>query len=407
MVRFSQFISLGVCVGAICAGACGTEANNSLNDEADSTDSGTENTDRANVLRSFALNVVVPTFAEFADAAEALEAAVQDLVDTPGEEDATEAARDAWLRASQVWQRAELMQFGPAGSMTGTPGGEDLRDTIYSWPLSNACFVDQETVSEGYRDTDALVARGVNRIGLDAMEFLLFADSTDNRCAPQATINTSGSWAELSASEVEEARAEYALVAAQLLVSDAEELQTRWEDGFSDELSNAGRGSEVFTSQKLAFDAVFTSLNYLDTVVKDMKIGLPAALVAGCSQASCLDRLESQDARVSLAHVRQNIIGFQWMFNGGEPGEDHFGIDDLLKAEDEESLATSIEDALAEALTAANEIEGDSLAEGISASPQKVEDLFDAIRGVTDLLKSQLATTLDLSLLGGQAADND
>ena len=63
-----------------------------------------------------------------------------------------QVAQDAWRDANAVWQRLEVMQVGPAGTAGRRVGGEDLRDVIYSFPMSNPCRIDQELEAERYLD---------------------------------------------------------------------------------------------------------------------------------------------------------------------------------------------------------------------------------------------------------------
>ncbi len=100
------------------------------------------------------------------------------------EGDDLEAKRSAFVSAMDTWQRAEVMNVGPAGMAGRVAGGEDLRDQIYSWPLSNACAVDQELVAMSYESAETLRDQPVNRRGLDALEYLLFVEGFDNACDP-------------------------------------------------------------------------------------------------------------------------------------------------------------------------------------------------------------------------------
>ena len=373
-----------------------------------SADSGVR-IDRRTVLASLADNAVRATLGEFTTAAEALATATSTYAGSLGEPD-RDAARQAWRDAAAVWQRAELMQLGPAGDMTKTPGGEDYRASIYSWPVVNHCFVDQETVAGDYADTTTFAQENVNRLGLDALEYLLFVDSPGNACAPQATINTSGQWAALGEPGVTQARADYGAALAQILVGEAKALQTAWDPAggnFRHELVQAGAGGTVYESLKEAYDAVYTAMIYLDTEVKDMKVARPAGLVMECTAATCPEDLESQVAHASKAHVRANLEGFQLLFHGGKPADNLLGLDDLLREHGADDLAASMASDIVAALAAVDAIEEPTLVEALEKDRDSVVALHAAIKKITDQLKSQLSAILDLEALGGQATDND
>ena len=136
------------------------------------------------VLVSLADNVFAPTHAAFSDAADVLStaaathaAAVADGGDTAASRDAVEAA---YGDAARALQHVELLQLGPAAGSAGVQG-EFLRDELYSWPAVNTCRIDQELVAGEYGAPDFTDTRLVNVYGFDALEYLLFNDSAENR----------------------------------------------------------------------------------------------------------------------------------------------------------------------------------------------------------------------------------
>lgn len=244
--------------------------------------------DRAEWATTIAEAVVVPEYDRFATHAADLEAAVRAWVDTGEPADLT-LAQDAWRTAIATWQRAELTQFGPAGAMTLVAGGEDLRDLIYSWPVVNPCRVDQETERFGYSEGDGVAGLPINARGLDTLEYLLFAPSTDNACRPGSGVNRDGAWDALSVDDVRTRRAAYALAAAEQVRRDAEDLVRWWAtDGedFLTELRTAGAGSSVYASAAEALNAITDAFFYLEKETKDMKLATPIGLI-GCDEATC------------------------------------------------------------------------------------------------------------------------
>ena len=69
-------------------------------------------------------------------------------------------------------------------------------------------------------------------------EYLLFHDGVDNGCAPDATINASGSWAGLGATELASRRAAYAHAIAADVLTRERALLDAWEPGKGDFLGN-------------------------------------------------------------------------------------------------------------------------------------------------------------------------
>lgn len=361
------------------------------------------------VLASLGANVILPTYRELATSAAALETATATLVSDPSEANRT-AAQAAWVETIGIWQRAELFLIGAAG-MSGTQGvvgGMDLRDDIYSFPTTSTCRVDQETVEQAYTNVDAFAGELVNVRGLDELEYLLFAPTTANTCLDTDAINTEGTWAALGDAEVSARRAAYAHTLAVLVRRHADTLVSAWDPGEGDflgALSHAGEASSPFrTAQHGLNDLAGQMIAYADAVMKDMKVGEPAGILA-CPTGSCLEQLESPWAHRSREHVLVNLRTLQTIVLGAPPGTEALGIDDLLIEMGASEAATQLAAAIADAITAVEALEGD-LATAIEANPTGVMSAFDAMTTAVSLLKADLVTILDIEL-PANFGDND
>ncbi|MFW5876733.1 MAG: imelysin family protein, partial [Myxococcota bacterium] len=287
----------------------------------------------------------------------------------------------------------------------------DLRDHIYSWPNANPCRVDQETFERTYEDPTLLQAETVDAKGLDALEYLLFHEGSDNACPSLSTINESGNWDALSAEQKLQRRADYAEAASGLVHGRAQELLGAWEpegENFLHELSEAGLESTVYGTSQEALNAVSDGLFYVDTDTKDMKVGEPAGIV-DCLNEVCPAALESDFARRSKEHVLNNLHGFALVFRGG-PGDEPTseGIDDLLTdlGPDAATLATQMNTELDEAIAAVEAVDG-TFYDALTTDPTPVRTAHEAIRDLTTLYKSQFLALLDLSPPASAPADND
>ncbi|TDP72202.1 imelysin family protein [Bradymonas sediminis] len=363
---------------------------------------------RRDVLANLGENVIFATYVEFEQKVQVLQTKTDAYAASLDSAD-HEAAKVAWSDAMQVWQRAEMFQVGPAGAMGAAVAGEDLRDQIYSWPLTNGCRVDQEVVEKDYADPTAFASEAINVRGLDALEYLLFNAGTENACTPQSTINTDGSWSALDESELTKRRAEYAHTLAIDLNRSATTLREMWdpqEGNFLAEFSTAGAGSKTFMTSQEALNAVSDAMFYLDKEVKDMKLARPAGL-SECVDDVCPDKRESPWADQSLDHVRQNLVAFQLLFSGGDANDpDAPGFDDLIRGMGVEQLADDMNTRIAAALAAIDAVEG-TMVEALADDPQSVVDVFDATKAITDLYKSQFFDVLDLEVPNRGEGDND
>ena len=361
------------------------------------------------LLASLADQVIIKTYNDFVDATEALVTATAAYAASP-EASGQEEARAAYHAAMDIWQRAEVLQVGPAGSMTSALGGQALRDEIYSWPSVNSCRVDQEVVEQAYTDAAVFGEELTNVRGLDALEYLLFPPESGNGCKASSSINKNGSWDEVVQSgELEARRATYAATLATLLAGEAKDLRDLWTQGaaqFSDELGNAGDGSETYPTAQDGLNAVSDAMFYVEKITKDMKLAMPAG-VSGCEEDTCPDDLESQHGKRSAQNVEQNLIALQALFLGSYDGAAQApGFDELLMDIGAEALAQDMTDKIAAAIEVAANVSG-TYAELLASDAQKVVDVHAAVKAFTDLLKTEFVSTLDLALPKSAAGDND
>lgn len=360
---------------------------------------------RAALLEAFGACALTHT-KTFREDAEALARAANQAADAPSPSTRQET-RDAWTRAMATWQRVEVMQFGPAG--TGTlPGGRSLRDTLYTWPLTGRCAVDQTIADETYASGRFADELPVKR-GLLAAEYLLFHEGADNGCAANVEPNASGAWAALGDEELARRKVQYVRVVAEDIAARARTLDDAWDPGkgnFLFEFTHAGAGSRTYRSDSVAFNAVSDALFYLDYATKDLKLGRPLGL-SGCASATCPDAVESPFAGASKAHLRQNLLGFRALYAGCADDGDGLGFDDYLFALGATELSRELRQAVDAALAAVDALEGADLARSLASEPERVRVVYDAVKRVTDLLKSQFLSVLDLELPVRVEGDND
>jgi predicted lipoprotein len=359
---------------------------------------------RGEVLAALGEAVVLPAIVQFESDAKALEAALAEATTAPGGRDAAQAV---WIDTLGAWQQLEVMQFGPLGSSLTVMGGQDLRARIYSWPLGSRCAVDRETVGESYDDPDALDQIPGVPTGLWAIEYLLFTDDPDNGCTEFDSINSEGTWDSM-ADMIPQRRLDYAASLGTLVRRWAEELATAWspEGGnFIEELTDPGRNGAVYGTAQEGLNAVSDAMFYLEKETKDMKLGKPLG-ITGCSTQQCPEALESPWALRSKEHVLANLAGFQSLFLGGTPADDALGFDDLLRDMGADDVADDMADTLTAAISATESVPG-TFRDALTENEEELRAAHTAIQAVTDILKTDFLSVLDLEAPDRAAGDND
>lgn len=407
MLRSTRLLAFAVVTLSVIAGSCKRGG-----DDGGSSSSGTASGgvdaggfDKAALLRSFG-ECALSGYREFQTAAVELDASAR-RSEAEGTPAARDAARESWRKTIDAWERMEVFTFGPA-AMTGTPGGQDLRDPIYAWPLVNRCLIEQQLVDLTYTKPELATAL-VNTRGLGAAEYLIFYEPADNACAPTASLNTSGSWNALGAAEITKRRAAYARAIATDTVARGQKLVDSWDPAkgnFLGEIAGAGT-AKTYASQQMAFNAVSDALFYADLELKNEKVGIPAGLVPGCTTPPCVANVESPYAKRSKDHMRNNLVGVERLLKGCGTGASGLGFDDLLSAVGAETIAKKLDAQLADVRKAIDALKEPTFEEDLVKNAPGVKALFDALRAFSATLKAEFVTVLDLELPKPAASDND
>ena len=396
-------LSLAVLAGALALAACKRGGDSGASGTTADVDAGSF--DKNSLLAAFG-QCALGTYKDFNAAAVELDASAKraDIEATPA---ARDAARASWKKAIDAWQRAELFQLGPLAA-SSMPGGRDLRDPIYAWPLISRCLIEQQLVEKTYEKPDLATAL-VNTRGLAASEYLLFYEGTDNACAPNASINGTGTWAAIAADDLAKRKFAYARALAADTLARSQDLVAAWDPAqgnFAGKLAAAGPG-QVYPSQQMAFNAVSTAFFYIDDFVKNMKLGVPAGFNPGCATAPCLASVESPWAHRSKEHLKNNLLGFDHMLRGCNADGSGLGWDDLLVAVGDEALAKKLVDALATSRAALDALTQPTLEDDLVKDAAGVKRLYDSLRVIVVLLKTEFVTVLDLELPKRVEGDND
>lgn len=371
-------------------------------------DDGPTEFSKANLLTAVG-KCALASFRVFEQRAEVLERATARWADDPSDTNAV-AARAAFRAAMESFQRAELFRIGPAAGPSD-PGGKSLRDQIYAFPHNSACEVDRQLFEKGYLRSDFSSTPAAAR-GLSALEYLDYYAGTDNACPASFAFNADGSWKKLSESELRARRQAYAAVVAKDIAKNAALLVRAFApapegDDFVKELSTAGRGSRVYSTEQLGLNALNHALYYVEIEVKDYKLALPLGISAGCTTGTtCPGAVESPYARVSTHNIAVNLRAFRTIFQGCGTDNAGLGFDDWLNAVGQGSLANAMLKALdgAEAAVAALD---PPIERAIVESPTKVRVVYDAVKTLTDQLKGQFVGVLDLGAPMAAEGDND
>lgn len=315
---------------------------------------------------------------------------------------------EAQARTNAAYQKAfelasvnELFQFGPLSSASESSGkdsyqGKGLRELIYAWPLSSRCRVEEQIVLRTYAQNIKSVL--VNGRGMFALDYLLFYGGADTECTPNSA--TGKAWPTLGAEELAAGKLEYAVALGDDILLQAQALRQAWSpDGgnFAPTLVD----TTGYPSEQEAMKVMSWSLVYIEREVKDWKLGIPT----GHTATAPVSVAEAAFSGLKIEAIRQNLRGFRALYQGcGSDGEG-LGFDDWLTEAGHPELAQEIVEAYVAAQAAA-----DAAPPIDQSSAQELEDLYRAVKRLTDLLKNDLfgaGSPLGLTLPPGIEGDTD
>jgi len=360
---------------------------------------------KAAFLRQVA-DCAVARYQDFEAHAAALDEAAKANVAAPSEATAN-AVKNAWLAANATWQVAEIFRFGPAARTTDEDAGaQELRDQIYAWRFGARCPIETALVDQAYASSNFGSSLISNR-GLGAAEYLLFYQGSDNQCPDYSAINKNGGWAALGSVEIASRKRAYAAAVAADVLANIHKLLQAWDatgGNFRQKLTQPGSGS-VYPNEQAALNTVWHGIFYVEKEVKDYKLGIPLG-VSECVTGLCPEALESRYANVSTDNIRQNYLGFRRLFQGCGARYSGLGFDDWLDAIGAGDLRSRMLNALDGAQRAIDALDP-PLEVSITQNTSLVWDVYNALKELTDLLKSEFVTVLDLELPAGAGSDND
>lgn len=362
---------------------------------------------RSALLTDVTDHVIVSTIDTFQQQTQTQSVAVaamcESVVNNTSEQTAlTDAAKQSWRDTMNQWQQLEVMQIGPL-----LDNDASLRNKIYSWPVVQGCAVDQDV---GHFETGSISGtpydiskRTAPRRGLDALEYLLFNDNLAHSCSADRLAPEG--WNERDEQERKVARCQYAVEVAKDLANSSQELVEEWQgnDGYATKLKTAD--ANLFDDEQAAVNSITDAMFYLDSITKDAKLAAPIGLSSNsCGSAACVDDIESKLSANSINNIKNNLIGLQKLFIAND--EANSGFDDFLTAVEAEALGVTMKQDIQAAIDAADNFTG-TMEDAVTNDPEKVQTLHQAVKSVTDNLKSVFITYLALELPQTSAGDAD
>ena len=373
------------------------------------------------MLKDIADNVIMPNYADLAAKTAEFSKDGGSLanycaaIGTDTEASTRTTAQTEWKTVMAAIQRTETHPVGPAGN-----NSDSLRNRIYSFAGQhlNTCELDQSVILSEEADFE-LATRSSNQRGHGALEYLLFNDTLTHTCA--AIIPSTQTWDALSETDRKTKRCAYGKLLAADISAASTTVNNAWKADGSDYRADFIASGNAGENIQALSDALIVMM---DKQAKDRKVSYPVGIKAECPTISCPEQTESKYSETSFDNVKNNVQSFIDVYKGGTGS----GFDDLITDADFADTASSIETTAQAVITAITNNSGTSIYDQATAindattdgactnaygAPDPVTAGYSAcsiaglLKRVTDLLKIDFVTIVNVNLPGSVQSDND
>ncbi len=310
-------------------------------------------------LENTANTVILKTYENLASLAESLEQSVQQLNMQP-DQFHLETAREAWVAARSPWEQSEGFLFGPVDQ-------EGLDPSLDSWPV-NVTDLNNLLNSGSDLTIEFLHQQEGTLKGFHTIEYLLWGESGDK----QISAFTKREY-------------DYLLAACGALADDAQTLYELWSPtggNYLQHIVKAGKGSNVYISQKAALEEMANAMIIIADEVANGKINDPLAQQDLSLEESRFSGNSKKDFADNMRSVLNIYLG---SLNGTESGK---SIAEILKMKDPK-VYQEIRAAIDLAISSIEQIPG-SFSTAIFSQTAAVETAQTNVRSLQRELEEKL-----------------
>jgi len=254
------------------------------------------------ILSDFSVNVASAIYVDLATKTSNLQDDIIELTANPTDITLAKCQQD-WKAAREVWEQSEAHLFGPVAT-------EDIDPRIDTWPV-NFVDLDQQLASDNEFTAEYVNSLDAALKGFHPIEYLLF-----------------GKEGEKQAKDYTDRELEYLNALSTNLLDLTAQLAGQWlpasSGNYIDEVSNAGKGSNTYKTQREAFEEIVNAMAGICDEVANGKMTEPYE-----QKNAALE--ESPFAKNSVIDFTNNIKGVRNVYTGKFKTDGH-GLDELVKA---------------------------------------------------------------------------
>ena len=323
------------------------------------------------MLGGIAESVIIPGHIALTEAARELDGAAQAFIQAPSA-DGLEALREEWLATEIAWKHVELYDF---------PGLLLVHNAIESRP-ARVVFIEEaiagaDPTAVGEIDVAFIESLGSTSKGLSAIEYLIFSPDGDRTEIPESFSDP--------------ARRAYLTALSGNLVMKTQELLRFWapdrENYAQSFRENDSEGADINGSVSL----LANNMIEMHEIVMRRRLGMPMGQTTDGIPRP--EEVESYLSGHSLELMTANVASLQRTFDAGL--DDY--LDYLDRGRAENRLSAAIHAQFQNVLGSLADVDT-PLQLAVSGDPETVGTVFEAMRTLLVLLKTDMSALLGITV---------
>lgn len=317
-----------------------------------------------NVLTNVSAQVITQTYANLDNNASIFNEKAEAL--SVGNEEALQAAKEAWKNMRSPWEKSESFIYGPVAVLGIDP-------SVDSWPVDvnaiNNILNSGDLINAGILETNN-EARGFH-----TLEYFLWGLDGNK-----------------TASDLTDREIEYIVAASQNLNEKTQQLVSAWSQSGNDygiNFSEAGQLTSIYPSQEVALSEMVEGMQGIADEVANQKIEVP--LNGNGGSASPKDE-ESRFSNNSKLDFANNIRSIQNVYLGEFNGSEGQGLSAVIVQQNAD-LDAEVKMAISDAISAIEAIPG-TFTDAIQNNRSAVENAQNKVLELSNLIQNQVVPVI-------------
>ncbi len=348
----------------------------SCKDDDSSTDTGQDSFDRSAMLTHWADNIIIPSYANFANSAATFRASAEVFIENPNTAN-LENLREDYKTAYTDYQKVSLFEIGPAETI-------GFRGYMNTYPTNTAAI---EQIVQNFETPNLDLPSSRDAQGFPAVDYLLYGIADNDVAIIDKYTN----------SEQATSYKTYLDKVSKRIKDLSTVVLNDWNTAYRDDFVNNTSSSSTGSVDKLANDFII----HFEKYIRSAKVGIPAGVFSGNKEPQTVESY--YDPTLSKTLLKEALLSSKNFFIGksfdgatnGPSFKDYLDYMDSIK--DTEALSELILNQYQESEDKVAALQDNLLLEVLNNNT-KMLDTYDSLQENVILLKIDMLQALSISV---------